>query len=283
MLCGLLSALSYGIADYISQVAGRTIGVWRTSFYYYLIGFVALSIGLFVQPEVKDSVRAVPFSAWEAAVGSGLMLLCAVLLFTQGLVKGHIAVVAPITATYGAVTTCLSVIVGERFSPQALAGLMLIISGASIVTLPGSSDSRSRGRSGLGWAIAASLAYGIGFWLQGTFVVPQLGPLVPIWLVYAVGLFTLGVFFVARAVPLTPPNRVAQFIPTLWASIFSIVGFIALTVGLGTTHVAVVVALSSLTSAVTVLLARTFSTMRLSWHQWVALATIVGGLVLIRI
>jgi drug/metabolite transporter (DMT)-like permease len=72
-------------------------------------------------------------------------------------------------------------------------------------------------------------------------------------------------------------------IPTLWASIFGIGGFIALTAGLDTKNVAVVVALSSLTSAVTVLLARAFSAVRLSWHQWAALATIIGGLVLIRL
>jgi drug/metabolite transporter (DMT)-like permease len=210
-------------------------------------------------------------------------LLFAVVLFTQGLVKGQIAVVAPVTATYGAVTTCLSILVGERFSPPAFAGLVLVIGGASIVALPGSFDSSVRRRSGIGWALAAALAYGSGFWLQGTFAVPKLGPLIPVWLVYASGLFTLGVLYIAGAVPLSPPDRMSLLIPTLWASIFGIGGFIALTAGLDTKNVAVVVALSSLTSAVTVLLARAFSAVRLSWHQWAALATIIGGLVLIRL
>jgi drug/metabolite transporter (DMT)-like permease len=283
VLCGLLSALSYGIADYVSQVAGRTVGVWRTSFYYYLTGFIVLSVWLFAQPEAQHNAQHAPLNAWAAALGSGVLLLCAVVLFTQGLVKGQIAVVAPVTATYGAVTTCLSILLGERFSLQALAGLVLIMGGASILALPGSVDSSVRRRSGIGWAAAAAFAYGGGFWLQGTFAVPKLGPLIPVWLAYASGLFMLGLLYIAGAVPLAPPDRMSLLIPTLWASVFGIGGFIALTVGLDTQRVAVVVVLSSLTSAVTVILARAFSAMRLSWHQWIALATIIGGLVLIRL
>jgi hypothetical protein len=30
VICGLISALSYGIGDYLSQIAGRAVGVWRT-------------------------------------------------------------------------------------------------------------------------------------------------------------------------------------------------------------------------------------------------------------
>jgi drug/metabolite transporter (DMT)-like permease len=90
VLCGLLSALSYGIEDYLSRVAGRKVGVWRTSFYYYLIGFAALSIWLFVQSQIKHPPHNASVTAWSAAVGSGVLLLSAVLLFTQGLVKGQI-------------------------------------------------------------------------------------------------------------------------------------------------------------------------------------------------
>jgi drug/metabolite transporter (DMT)-like permease len=278
VLWGLLSALSYGIADYISQIAGRTVGVWRTSFFYYLIGFVALSCWLLFQPIPWHA----PLSAWAAAVLSGLLLLFAVVSFTQGLVKGQIAIVAPVTATYGAVATCLSVLLGEHLSIQALAGIVLIIAGASVIAIPSGQTSVSV-HSGTRWAVAAAIAYGSGFWLQGTFAVPKLGPLVPIWLVYTTGLLAMGLLYALGLVRLAPPDRLSSLIPTLWASICSIGGFVALAMGLRTQDVAVVVVLSSLTSAVTVLLARTFSTIRLAWHQWIALVTIIGGLALIRL
>lgn len=44
VIYGSSSALSYGTADYLSQKAGRAVGAWRAAFYYYLLGFVALSI-----------------------------------------------------------------------------------------------------------------------------------------------------------------------------------------------------------------------------------------------
>lgn len=43
-------------------------------------------------------------------------------------------------------------------------------------------------RSGREWAVAAAVAYGGGFWLQGAFAVLHLGPVIPIWLVYTSGL-----------------------------------------------------------------------------------------------
>ncbi|MBV8341768.1 MAG: EamA/RhaT family transporter, partial [Gammaproteobacteria bacterium] len=59
-------------------------------------------------------------------------------------------------------------------------------------------------------------------------------------------------------------------------------GFLTLTLGLATGRVAIVVALSSVTSAITVLLGRVLDQARLALHQWLALAAVVGGLILLR-
>jgi drug/metabolite transporter (DMT)-like permease len=117
-------------------MAGRSVGVWRTAFYYYLTGLIALSVWLLAEPNALYRAPSAAAVAWIAAVGSGLLLLTAVVLFTQGLVKGEIAIVAPVTASYGAVTTLLSMFMGERFSAPALLGLTLTIAGASLVALP---------------------------------------------------------------------------------------------------------------------------------------------------
>ena len=57
--------------------------------------------------------------------------------------------------------------------------------------------------------------------------------------------------------------------------------FIAFSVGLGTGQVAVVTVLSSLSTAVTVLLARVVIGERVLSRQWVGIGTIVLGLALI--
>jgi drug/metabolite transporter (DMT)-like permease len=216
--CGLLSALSYGIADYLSRIAGRAVGVWRTSFYYYVTGLTLVSIWFLVDPHALDRARTAPMGAWLAGVGSGFALLAAVVLFTQGLVRGEIAIVVPVTATYGAVTTLLAFFMGARFSAQSLLGLTLIVAGASVISLPTCRGQVAHGPSGIGWALAAAIAYGSGFWLQGTFAVPQWGPIVPIWLVYASGLAIMGMLNLSGLVRLTPPERLSLLIPTLSAT-----------------------------------------------------------------
>jgi hypothetical protein len=69
VVCGLLSALSYGIADYLSRIAGRAVGVWRTSFYYYVTGLALVSIWFLVDPHSLDRARTAPTGAWLAGVG----------------------------------------------------------------------------------------------------------------------------------------------------------------------------------------------------------------------
>lgn len=243
------------------------MGVWRTSFYYYLTGIVVLSIWLLVDPRALDHAQSAPIGAWLAGVGSGFALLAAVVLFTQGLVRGEIAIVVPVTAAYGAVTTLLAFFMGERFSAQSLSGLALIVAGASVISLPTYRGQVSRSHPGIGWALAAAMAYGTGFWLQGTFSVPELGPILPIWLVYVSGLAIMGILNLSGLVRLAPPERLSLLVPTLFASLFSIAGFAALALGLSTNRVALVVVLSSLTSAVTVCLSTIFDSTRLRWPR----------------
>lgn len=283
MICGFVSALSYGVADYVSQRAGRTVGVWRTSFYYYVLGVGVLSAWLLLDPAASAPVPWHTRSGWLAAIASGFALLAAVLLFTKGLVAGNIAVVVPITATYGAVTTLLSVAMGERFSRLSVFGVGLIIGGACLVAMHSPVQRLSWRTSGVHWALAASLAYGIGFWLQGAYAVPALGAVLPVWVVYVVGAVAMLTLQLFGRVHLSVPARVSFMLPTLMAGTLSIVGFVALTEGLRTKHLALVVALSSLTSAVTVLLARAFNSLRLGWHQWFAMGLICAGLVLVRV
>ena len=61
-----------------------------------------------------------------------------------------------------------------------------------------------------------------------------------------------------------------------------IVAFLSLNCGLATGRVAIVVVLSSLTSAVTVVLARFLDRSRMAWHQWLALVCVITGLCLMK-
>jgi hypothetical protein len=90
IICGLWSAFAYAAADYLSQVAGRNIGAWRSSFYYYVLGLIVLSIWIAVQPPGLQQVFRQPLAGWFASVAAGLLLLTAGVLFTEGLIRGSL-------------------------------------------------------------------------------------------------------------------------------------------------------------------------------------------------
>jgi uncharacterized membrane protein len=283
VIYGLASALSYGAGDFASQIAARAIGVWRATLYYYLLGFAALSGWLLVRPTAWSVIQNASPRIWVLAVVSGLALLTAVVLFTQGLIKGRIEVVVPVMASFGAVTTLLSIATGERISWAGTFGIALVIAGACLIAVPSAGARTPGSRSGFGWALGAALAYGTGFWIQGAFAVPALGPLIPVWVVYASGLLVFGIAQRLQIVNLDLPHPLSLLMPAIAASVFSVIGFVTLTSGLNTGHTAVVVVLSSLSSAVTVSIACSVRRTRLELHQWLALAFIMAGLALIRI
>jgi drug/metabolite transporter (DMT)-like permease len=279
---GLASAVGYGAGDLLWRVAGRDLGVWRSSFFGAIVGVALLSAWLLLAPaHVHAALRATP-GAWEAAVGSGIALEGGSLLLTQGLVRGSLAVVAPVTATYAAVATILAVLSGERFTPSVAVGLTLIMAGVCVVAIRRHESLEGPyGGTGLGWASGAALAYGGGAWLQGKFAVPELGAIVPVWVMHSLGVVMLGAVCLARRTKLSLPERGSR-VPILAAASLGVGGFVAMTAGFATGEIAVVVVLSSLASAITVLLGRLFGATHVALHQWLAIVAIVAGLALIH-
>jgi drug/metabolite transporter (DMT)-like permease len=221
---GLASALCYGTGDYLWQVAGRAVGLWRSSFYGSLVGLLALTAWLILEPRVTVvAVTSAP-RALLAALAAGVALEAGSVLLTQGLIRGSIAVVAPVTAGYGAVTTTLAVASGA-FLAQRL-------------ERAGTHHRRRLHRRHTRAAPAIRRAHSQRH---------RLG------------------------------DRRCCSPRTL-----AVGGFVTLTAGLATGQVAIVVVLSSLTSAITVLIARIFGAARVALHQWAAITVIVLGLILIH-
>ena len=135
--------------------------------------------------------------------------------------------------------------------------------------------------SGFGWALGAAVCYAVGFWLQGVFAVPTLGPFIPVWLSYGIVVATIPMLQPLLGVRLALPQR-DQWGAVLGAGLFSAAAYAALTIGQSTGRVAIVVVLSTLASAVTVLLSRLIDRAAIALHQWLALGVVIAGLILIE-
>jgi len=284
LLLGLLSALALGAADYLMQATGRALGVWRSLFYAELIAFGLLSIWLVIGLVGGHISISTEPQAWMAALISGCILLVSASLLSRGLITGALEVVAPVAASYGALTAILSAAVGERLPRNAVVGLLLTLVGVIVVAVPPGGIRRLRGHvgaSGLGWGVGAAIGYGLGFWLQGIYAVPLLGAVVPVWLAFGVGVVVLGLLSQPLHVSLgTPPRSTIWPLVALGAS--SVGGFLMLTIGAVAGHTSIVVILSSMASAVTVLLGRILEGTKVMAYQWLAIGVIVSGLACIR-
>jgi drug/metabolite transporter (DMT)-like permease len=280
---GLLTALLYGVSDFFAKFSSRAVGVWRTLFWGQLCSVSLLTLWIFAGDAAPQAAFSQPLSVWAVAVVSNLVILAATALFYRALNVGSFAVVAPITATYGAITALLSAFLGEALGVMAFGGIALAVLGAgmsSVPARPGNAAPQQAAGAGAGFACMSALLYGIGFYVQAHYVVPRLGHLIPVWLYYGLGAMLLGSVALALRRDLSPP-RVSQLPVVLGTGLAASGAFVALTLAVTGGNVAVPTVLASLASVVTVVLARVLVKEQVALHQWAGIGAVIVGLVML--
>ena len=279
-LLGLAAALGWGLTDFLARFAGERLGVSRAMLFGQTSAVVLLTLWLAAHPADWRAALGAPVGAWVAGLAAAEVNIAATWALVRGLTRGSVAVVSPVVSSYGAVTALLAWAAGEPVSGLAWGGIATIVGGVALMAWPGHPTTRhgTLGRS-LPWAFGSALGFGAGFWLQGTFAVPALGPLLPVWLYYVAGVPTLVLMLRGRAGPLP---RVADWPLLAGVGLAGSGAYLAFCAGLQTGAVAVVTVLSSLASGVAILLAGAFLHERLAAHQWAGAAGILAGLALVN-
>jgi drug/metabolite transporter (DMT)-like permease len=282
ILFGLSAALAWGLADFCARFAAHRVGNFRTLLYMQLVGLAGLSLWM--------ALAGWPDS-WDWPV-VGLAGVLAVINTLAGLALyrsfevGLLSVVSPIAASYGAISLILALASGQRPSVLALAGLFITILGVVLASADLSfllaKNSTTKGKKisgGIGWAIAAALCLGTVFWGLG-YVTPMLGTFLPAWI------FRLLGPPVVLILALPTRQKVALPTPPAWLWILGVAGldtaaYLLYNLGLSGAGSAVVAVISSLFSAVTVLLARIFLNEKLALNQWAGVIIILAGVGLV--
>ena len=283
---GLLTALLYGVSDFIAKFSSRAVGVWRTLFWGELCSVSLLTLWIVCIGGDPDGAFSMPLSVWAVAILSNLTILAATALFYRALTVGSFSVVAPVVATYGAITATLSALLGEPLGIVAFGGIAVAVLGAAMASVParpaiaGHAAGRVTGK-GAGLASVSALLYGIGFCIQARYVVPRLGHLIPVWLYYGLGVGLLGSMGLLLRRDLSPP-LLSQVPVVLGTGLAASGAFVALTIAVTGGDVAVPTVLASLASVVTVVLARVLIKERVALHQWAGIAAVLLGLILLN-
>ena len=299
ILLGLLTAAFWGSSDFVARFATHRIGALRTSLYMQLAGFVLLSIFL---PWAGGWGHLFDGSGWHPwAWGSlaGLLNGIATLSLYRSFEVGKMAVVAPLSASYPALTVALSLLTGEHLTGTRIVGIALIVAGVAFVaggekmpdaqaandsskdkSIPASSPPR-RKRSGIAWALLSATGFGFLFWLLGTRIVPAVGYAATVWMIRLTSsILTASVILCFRQ-PISL-RRVGP-IPVWLAGMGALdtCAFVMSNYGMQIEQVAVVSVLASLYGAVTVGLAAIFLREHISRWQWFGIISIFAGIFLI--
>ena len=291
ILLGLLTALSWGSSDFLARFAARRIGSLRTTLYMQLAGLVLLTIFL---PWIGGWGHLFDGSGWQPwAWGSlaGVLNGISTLSLYRSFEVGKLAVVAPLSASYPALTVAISVFTGEHLTAMRAAGIALILVGVVVVVrgeaepeqpfwtdpgLPG-----KKAATGIGAALISAAGFGVLFWLLGNRVVPRVGFASTVWMIRLTSsALTALVVLADEATYFAAAQRLRLHL-ALGMGLLDTGAFVLNNLGMQLEQVSVVSVLASLYGAVTVLLSTVVLREQMSRWQWLGIAAIFAGIALI--
>jgi uncharacterized membrane protein len=280
-LLALGSALLYGAADFTGGLASRRAGTLPVVFLSQLSGLLVLALMLPILPHASPSRTDL---LWGA--GAGLTGGIGVALLYRALAIGTMAVVAPTTAVCAvAIPVLVSVLLGERPEPLAVAGIALGIVSIVLVSrqhvappaeLPNHASVRGR-PTGIGTALASGVAIGF-FFLSLAQARAEAG----MWPLLCARLASVTLFGLV-AITGRRSLRIAARLTTL-AVVCGVIDMLANALYLLAAQqgpLSLVVTLSSLYPASTVLLARVVLGERLNSWQLTGVGCALAAVVLI--
>jgi drug/metabolite transporter (DMT)-like permease len=286
---GLAAALGFGTADFLARYATRSVGTYRALLFMELVGMVAVSLYVLPAGVLQHTAAKTSWQPWAWGIVVSLLGTVSTLALYRSYETGIISIVAPIAASFAAITVVLSFLSGERVSGLRAVGIVVTLLGvilASYVPMGGKHNpeagDRRRLEVGVGWALAAAVGFGVAFWLLGFQVTPKLGSVVPVWLTRV----TTPLVLVLAARPLgqsisLPRGPVWRLLIAM--GLLDSLGYLAAAQGMLGGQVGVVSVLISLFSVVTVVLAWIFLDEKLHRSQWLGIVLIFAGVTLVNV
>jgi len=286
ILLGLLTALTWGGADFIARFATHRIGALRSMLYMQLTGFLLLSSILQAFGSWGHLADGSGWQPWAWGFLAGSFNAVSGLALYRAFEIGKMSVVAPLSASYPALTLLLSWMTGERLSAVRIAGIFCTLVGVVVVAggekTPDENDAEAVRRSGrgIGLAMFSAVGFAVLFWLLGVRVIPRVGAIQTVWMIRLTSTLITSTAILIVKQPMRFPRGEARWM-VLGMGVFDTGAFILSNLGMKMEQVAVITVLSSLYGAVTVGLAAIFLREHVSRWQWAGIVTIFTGIFLI--
>ncbi len=174
MLYGILAALGFGLADFLTAIATRRVG---TVFVLVVSQVVGMALILAYLAASGTPLGGVPASAWTLMILGGVAAGAGYFALYRGLELGPIALVSPIVAADSAFGVILFVVfLHETLSRGAVAAVAVTITGVILAStdLQGLArlEARPPVRRGIAAALVSLVFFTIGLFAAGYYTKP---------------------------------------------------------------------------------------------------------------
>ena len=279
VIFGLLSALGLGFSDLVGAAVTRRLGVLRIALGVHLSSVAMTTIYLVA----AASLDVISFRHWGALVGLSVMGFALYLGFYRALQLGPVAIVSPIVSTNAVVVVLLAMVfLGERLSAGQAVGVAATIAGVVLASVDLSGVRSGDSLIGRGVLIALAATLGIGLWSYSIGVLSKdLGWFLPIYVNRLLTLAILAPVSVARRA--WPWQRLTKTVGVGLAlvAILETGSLFAFARGAEVGVISILAAASTTYPIVPILGGVLFFRERLAMSQWVGLAIVLVGLLVL--
>ena len=285
MIYGLLAAIGWGTTDFLAAVSGRRLGSLPALAVSQLVGIVLATALFLVNGQGVASLHGL---VWFL-IANGVIAMVAYSLHYRALELGPVAVVSPVGAGYAVVGFGLAVLLLPDETPGAVAilGGIVTIVGVFLVSanLPALRAGLHERPPGLWWAVGSAVGFGVAGFILGVIAKDSHD-----WIAT---LFTTRVVLVLAYIPLLVARRrtfhkvagatAIAYVAAAAAGAFDLMGVASYSAGATRGFLSVVLAASAVFPAIAVALSVVFLKERLVVNQYVGIAVVIGGLLLLAL
>jgi len=285
VIYGLLAAIGWGTTDFLAAVSGRRLGSLPALAVSQLVGIVLATALFLVNGQGVASLHGL---VWFL-IANGVIAMVAYSLHYRALELGPVAVVSPVGAGYAVVGFGLAVLLLPDETPGAVAilGGIVTIVGVFLVSanLPALRAGLHERPPGLWWAVGSAVGFGVAGFILGVIAKDSHD-----WIAT---LFTTRVVLVLAYIPLLVARRrtfhkvagatAIAYVAAAAAGAFDLMGVASYSAGATRGFLSVVLAASAVFPAIAVALSVVFLKERLVVNQYVGIAVVIGGLLLLAL
>ena len=283
IIFGLLSAFSYGYADFVGALAAKKVRAITVTTIAFIFGLgIATGLSLFVGANFS---QAAIISGIYAGIASGIAISC----LYAALALGPISIVSPLTAVISAIIPVVfDLATGAKLGPFALIAIALILVAVVLVAFVPGLDFRLPSARAMLYSIGAGVGFaGIFVFLDGA---PGDSGLATLIVMRIVG---IALMFAGLAYAFFR-YRPKQFLETevfsrslIWlvllAALGDVLGNVFFLVATRAGELAIAAVLTSLYPVGTIMLARIVLKERIAKSQSLGIVLAIGACVLIAI